>query len=108
MFAFDIFFSIFSRQWITAVLPLVALLNYFIFFWDDLMTVVRRGPASGPPIGPTPRPSTSKGTEAGPGAPRLPPQVRGLRHHRCGRPRHGVPVLFQVQRLLLLLHEAHQ
>ena len=41
MFAFDIFFSI-SRQWITAVLPLVALLNYFIFFWDDLMTVVRR------------------------------------------------------------------
>ena len=42
MFAFDIFFSIFSRQWITAVLPLVALLNYFIFFWDDLMTVVRR------------------------------------------------------------------
>ena len=42
MFAFDIFFSIFSRRWITAVLPLVALLNYFIFFWDDLMTVVRR------------------------------------------------------------------
>ena len=42
MFAFDIFFSIFSRQWITAVLPLVALLNYFIFFWDDLMSVVRR------------------------------------------------------------------
>ena len=42
MSAFDFFFSIFSRQWITAVLPLVALLNYFIFFWDDLMSVVHR------------------------------------------------------------------
>lgn len=42
MFAFDIFFSIFSHRWITAVLPLVALLNYFIFFWDDLMSVVHR------------------------------------------------------------------
>ena len=42
LFAFDIFFSIFSHQWITAVLPLVAILNYFIFFWDDLMSVVHR------------------------------------------------------------------
>ena len=42
LFAYDIFFSIFSQQWITAVLPLVALLNYFIFFWDDLMSAVRR------------------------------------------------------------------
>ena len=42
LFAFDIFFSIFSRQWITAVLPLVAILNYLIFFWEDLMGVVRR------------------------------------------------------------------
>ena len=42
LFAFDFFFSIFSRQWITAVLPLVAILNYLIFFWDDLMGVVRR------------------------------------------------------------------
>ena len=42
LFAYDIFFRIFSQQWITAVLPLVALLNYFIFFWDDLMSAVRR------------------------------------------------------------------
>ena len=42
LFAYDIFFSIFSQKWITAVLPLVALLNYFIFFWDDLMSAVRR------------------------------------------------------------------
>ncbi len=42
LFAFDFFFSIFSRQWITAVLPLVAILNYLIFFWEDLMGVVRR------------------------------------------------------------------
>ena len=108
MFAFDIFFSIFSRQWITAVLPLVALLNYFIFFWDDLMTVVRRTSQRAAYRANPQTINFKKGTEAGPGAPRLPPQVRGLRHHRCGRPRHGVPVLFQVQRLLLLLHEAHQ
>ena len=42
LFAYDIFFSLFSRQWITAVLPLAALLNYFIFFWDDLMGTLRR------------------------------------------------------------------
>ena len=49
-----------------------------------------------------------KGPEAGPGAQGLSPQVRRVRHHRRGRPQHGVPVLLQVQRLLLLLHEAHQ
>ena len=42
LFAYDVFFSLASRQWVTAVLPLVALLNYFIFFWDDLMGTVRR------------------------------------------------------------------
>ena len=42
LFAYDVFFSLVSRQWVTAVLPLVALLNYFIFFWDDLMGTVRR------------------------------------------------------------------
>ena len=42
LFAYDVFFSLASRQWVTAVLPLVALLNYFIFFWDDLMGTLRR------------------------------------------------------------------
>ena len=42
LFAYGVFFSLASRQWVTAVLPLVALLNYFIFFWDDLMGTVRR------------------------------------------------------------------
>ena len=42
LFAYDVFFSLVSRQWVTAVLPLVALLNYFIFFWDDLMGTLRR------------------------------------------------------------------
>ena len=42
LFAYYVFFSLASRQWVTAVLPLVALLNYFIFFWDDLMGTVRR------------------------------------------------------------------
>ena len=55
------FFSTFSRQWDHGVLPLVALLNYFfIFFWDDLMSVGTAGPDSGPSIGPTPDHQLSK------------------------------------------------
>ena len=42
MFAFVIVSSLAARQWITAVLPLVAILNYLIFFWDDLMGTIRR------------------------------------------------------------------
>ena len=42
LFAFDIVYSLVSRQWVTAVLPLVAILNYLIFFWEDLMGAVRR------------------------------------------------------------------
>ena len=38
----------------------------------------------------------------------LSPQMRRVRHHRRGRPQHGVPLLLQMQRLLLLLHEAYQ
>ena len=41
LFGYDIVSNLLSRAWAWA-LPLVALLNYFIFFWDDLMTVVRR------------------------------------------------------------------
>ena len=87
LFAFDFFFSIFSRQWITAVLPLVAILNYLIFFWEDLMGVVRR-----------------TGQRA---AYRANPQTINFKKAQK-QVREGVPVLLQVQRLLLLLHEAHQ
>ena len=42
LFAYDIGFSLVAHQWITAVLPLVAILNYFIFFWEDLMRILHR------------------------------------------------------------------
>lgn len=42
LFAFDISFSLTSGQLVTAVLPLVAILNYFLFFWDDLVGTLRR------------------------------------------------------------------
>ena len=59
LFAYDIVFSLFARQWITAALPIIALLNYFIFFWDDLVSVVRRKTGR-MAIRPGPRPSTSR------------------------------------------------
>ena len=31
-----------NGNWVQGMVPIVAILNYFIFFWDDLMTVVRR------------------------------------------------------------------
>ena len=42
LFAFDISFSLTSGLWVTAVLPLAAILNYFLFFWDDLRNLLRR------------------------------------------------------------------
>ncbi|MCI8870779.1 MAG: rhomboid family intramembrane serine protease [Lawsonibacter sp.] len=42
-FAFDIGYYLFSGLPLLAALPVVGLLNYFIFFWDDLADMVRRG-----------------------------------------------------------------
>jgi len=43
IFALDILRSLLARQWVSAVLPILALLNYFIFFWEDLAGLVNRG-----------------------------------------------------------------
>jgi len=43
LFAFDIGFSVTSGDWITAILPIIAILNYLIFFWEDLMGLLNRG-----------------------------------------------------------------
>ena len=43
LFAFDIGFSLTSRNLLGALLPLVAILNYFIFFWEDLTGLLRHG-----------------------------------------------------------------
>ena len=42
LFAYTIISMLLNRQWVMVLLPLVAILNYFIFFWDDLMGVIRR------------------------------------------------------------------
>ena len=42
-FAYDFCFFLISGYILGAFMPLVAILNYFIFFWDDLMSILRRG-----------------------------------------------------------------
>ena len=61
LFAFDIGFSLTSRNWLGALLPIIAILNYLIFFWGDQL---------------------QEGTEGGTAAQGLSPQVRCVRHHR--------------------------
>ena len=43
LFAFSIVRSLLAGSWIGAVLPIIALLNYFIFFWSDLAGLLGRG-----------------------------------------------------------------
>lgn len=42
LFAYDICFSLANRSWLYAILPVIALLNYFIFFGEDLLALFRR------------------------------------------------------------------
>ena len=42
LFAYDIAFSLVTRNWLQAILPIIALLNYFLFFGDDLLGLFRR------------------------------------------------------------------
>ena len=43
LFAFDIGHYFMNGNWVQGMVPIVAILNYFIFFWDDLMAILRRG-----------------------------------------------------------------
>ena len=43
LFALDIFGSLRSGAPLFALLPIVGVLNYLIFFWDDLMGILNRG-----------------------------------------------------------------
>ena len=103
LFGYDIVSNLLSRAWAWALLPVVAILNYLIFFWDA-------GPRPGTGSLPDQPPDhpVQKGPKGHPAAQGLPPQMCRLRHHRRRRPQHGVPLLLQMQRLLLLLHEAYQ
>lgn len=40
LFAFNILQSLLQASWLGAALPIIALLNYFIFFWEDLMQLL--------------------------------------------------------------------
>lgn len=42
LFLYDIIRYLMLGAWGYALIPVVAILNYFIFFWDDLMSIVRR------------------------------------------------------------------
>ena len=42
-FAYEIFMLLTSRVWLLALMPVVALLNYFIFFGGDLASALTRG-----------------------------------------------------------------
>ncbi|MFR3923177.1 MAG: hypothetical protein ACLTYN_15725 [Dysosmobacter welbionis] len=84
------------------IIPLAAILNYFIFFWDNFSSS-----SAGSNTRPPARPSTQEGHQAGPAAEGLYPQVRRLRQDRHRLPQRGISLLLQVQRLLLLLFGAH-
>ena len=45
LFAYDIFSYISYGQFAMAFLPIIAIFNYLIFFWEDLMDVFHRGKA---------------------------------------------------------------
>ena len=108
LFAFDIGHYFMNGNWVQGMVPIVAILNYFIFFLGRSDGHPPPGGAAGLLTGSILRPSTSKGSEGSPEPEGLSPQMRRVRHHRRRRPQHGVPLLFQMQRLLLLLHEAYQ
>ena len=44
-FAWQIFNNLLYGQWLYALLPLVAILNFFIFFWEDMADALGRGRA---------------------------------------------------------------
>ena len=45
LFAYDFVRYAAAGLWLYALLPIIALLNYFIFFWDDILNLFGRGKA---------------------------------------------------------------
>lgn len=42
-FAYTVISSLFSLNWLSAALPIIALLNFFVFFWPELSGLLERG-----------------------------------------------------------------
>ena len=42
-FAWEIGSALLGRQWIMALVPVIAILNYLFFFWEDLISMFHRG-----------------------------------------------------------------
>ena len=42
-FVWEIGSALLGRQWIMALVPIIAILNYLFFFWEDLASMVSRG-----------------------------------------------------------------
>ena len=107
-FALSVLSSLVRLDFAGALLPVVALLNFFVFFWTNISDEIAWRLSSGPqPVPDLPpdhplqirRPPAA---EEG-GGPGLPPQVRSLRPYGYGLSGSAVPVLFQVRRIPLLL-----
>ena len=85
------------------IIPLVAILNYFIFFWDNFLQLFGRV-----------KYQTSRQTVNFKKATKQAQQQKGYIHKCavCGKtdtdyPQRGIPLLLQVQRLLLLLRRPY-
>ena len=116
-FLIAVFQYLFTGHPLLALIPIVAVLNYLLFFAADIGSQFAywRGQEQGAPAAvqerlPAPRFRAQGGQfprrqdpDQGP----VPPQVCRVRQDRPQRPPDGVPLLLQVQRLLLLLRRPY-
>ncbi|MFI3252764.1 MAG: rhomboid family intramembrane serine protease [Eubacteriales bacterium] len=43
MFAFSVFYELFFGLWVMALVPVIAIFNYFLFFWDEISHFLFKG-----------------------------------------------------------------
>ena len=106
LMAWNIARSVRYGAYASALAAVVAILNFVIFFWEDIKSILgiqsRQRLQTDHSIQ-VRRPAAEEGRDGA----RLPPQVRGLRPHGRRPPGTGVPVLLQVSGLPLLLLRPH-
>ena len=105
-FALSVVTSLFRLDILNALLPVVALLNFFVFFWTNITDEIayRRGRTRHQSSHQTIRsaPAAEEGGRAG-----LPSQVRRLRPDRCGPSGVGISLLLPLCRISLFLPGPH-
>lgn len=104
-FFFDIARYIAAGRWYYSIMPIVALLNFVIFFWPELTRFFKLEHHQSRQGHTLPqhraRPAASGAVSAADAG--LSPQVRRVRPHRCDESRAPVPLLQQVRGVSLLL-----